>query len=109
GAKTALLYSIVLLPLAAITVVMYGALRSAGDVIIPMIYSVFASVAILLPASWFFVDKLQLGVGGVFIALIIMEAVRATLLTARFSRGKWMHRKTVVDHVVADEIATADA
>lgn len=109
GAKTALLYSIVLLPLAAITVVMYGALRSAGDVIIPMIYSVLASVAILLPASWFFIDKLQLGVGGVFIALIIMEAVRATLLTARFSRGKWMHRKTVVDHVAADEIATADA
>lgn len=109
GAKTALLYSIVLLPLAAITVVVYGALRSAGDVIVPMSYSVFASVAILLPASWLLIDKLQLGIDGVFIALILMEAVRATLLVVRFVRGTWMRRQSIVDHVPTDHASNVHA
>ncbi len=92
GAKSALLYSIVLLPLAAITVVMYGALRSAGDVIMPMVYSIAASVLVLLPLSWFLIKQQGMGVSGVFLALIALEAVRGTLLTVRFVRGQWMQR-----------------
>ena len=41
--------SIVLLPLAAITTILYGALRSAGDVTVPMAYSIATSVVVLAP------------------------------------------------------------
>ena len=41
--------SIVLLPLAAITTILYGALRSAGDVTAPMAYSIATSVVVLAP------------------------------------------------------------
>ena len=86
-AREALLISVFLLPLSAMSAVLFGALRSAGDVLVPMGMSLFASVAVLLPISWLFIEQWGTGVSGIFCALAIAEAVKAGLLLVRL-RGK---------------------
>ena len=80
GARGALAVSIVLLPLSAATTVVYGALRSAGDVWIPTVYSIGTSALVLLPLTWLLVGRLEMGLVGLFWALAGHEAVRAALM-----------------------------
>ena len=47
-----------LLPLSAVTSVVYGALRSTGDVLWPMCFALAASLLVLAPASYLFVGVL---------------------------------------------------
>jgi Na+-driven multidrug efflux pump len=94
-ARGALAVSVVLLPLSAATTVVYGALRSAGDVVVPMAYSIAASVLVLLPLAWLLVSQLGLGLPGLFWALAGHEAVRAALMIGRWLRGSWMDREPV--------------
>lgn len=89
-AREALLISALLLPLSAMSAVLFGALRSAGDVLVPMGMSLFASVAVLLPVSWLFIEQWGMGVSGVFWALAIAEAVKAGLLLVRLLGKRWL-------------------
>lgn len=89
-ARDALLISALLLPLSAMSATLFGALRSAGDVLIPMGMSLFASVAVLLPVSWLFIQQWGMGVSGVFWALVIAEAVKAGLLLVRLLGEGWL-------------------
>ncbi|KAB1660030.1 hypothetical protein F8O01_03605 [Pseudoclavibacter chungangensis] len=88
-ARDGLFVSAILLPLSAVTAVVYGALRSAGDVVVPMVISIATSVLVLLPASWLLVGQWGLGVAGVFWALAVAEAVKAALLLVRLLRSRW--------------------
>lgn len=99
-AQQALLVSVLLLPLSAVTSVVYGALRSAGDVIVPMLYSIGTSVLVLIPLSWLLIAELGLGVAGAFWALAAAEGVRATLLLGRWLRGRWMAIPSVAGRAV---------
>lgn len=92
GAREVLLLSVLLLPLSAVTAVIYGALRSTGDVVIPMVFSVASSVAVLVPLSWVFVGVLDWGLAGAWWALILAEALKASLLLTRWLRGDWASR-----------------
>ena len=105
-ATTGLAISILLLPLSAVTTIVYGALRSAGDVTVPMAYSIGTSVLVLAPASFFFADTLGLGVAGAFWALVIAEAVKSALLLGRWLRGAWQRRPRVIEDELAD-VATS--
>ncbi len=104
-ARTALLISAILLPLSAISTVLFGALRSAGDVWVPMGISLVASLAVLLPLSWLFIQKMSLGVAGVFWALVVAEAVKAALLLIRLLGKTWMTRKPVAEAASFGEMA----
>lgn len=88
-ARTALGVSVILLPLSAVTTTLYGALRSAGDVSIPMAYSVVSSVAVLLPLSWLLIQRTELGLAGAFWALVGAESTKAVLLTVRWLGRGW--------------------
>lgn len=96
-AKQALLISALLLPASAVTAVVYGALRSTGDVVRPMIYSIATSVGVLLPLSWLLIEVAGLGVAGAFWALVVAEVVKAGLLLRRWLRGRWMAIPSVAE------------
>ncbi|MFV0632847.1 MATE family efflux transporter [Demequina sp.] len=109
-AKTALLISVLLLPLSAISGVIFGALRSAGDVVVPMVLSIASTAVVMLPLSWLFVVSLDLGVPGAFWALVAGEAVKATLMTWRWLGGTWERRPSVdEDAEAAEHSRPADA
>ncbi|MBX3142779.1 MAG: hypothetical protein KF813_03400 [Trueperaceae bacterium] len=105
GARQALMISIVLLPASAYVSVVYGALRSAGDVVVPMVYSIAASALVMLPLSWFLMERQGMGVAGMFWALAASEAVKAALLAGRWVRGSWLD--TCRQAASADEPATS--
>lgn len=96
GAREVLLLSIVLLPLSAVTAVAYGALRSTGDVVIPMVYSIASSTVILVPLAWLFVGIFGWGLAGSWWALILTEAVKSLLLLSRWLRGRWASHPSVI-------------
>ena len=96
GAREALAISVVLLPLSAITAVVYGALRSSGDVVVPMIYAVASSVLILVPLSWLLVSRLDLGLAGAFWALAAAEGMKGALLLGRLLRGDGASRSSLL-------------
>ncbi len=96
AAREALAISVLLLPPSAVTGVVYGALRSAGDVVIPMAYSIGTSVAVLIPVSWLLIQVLGLGLAGAFWGLVAAEAVKAALLVGRWWGGRWTARASVI-------------
>ncbi len=96
-AREALLISAVLLPLSAASAILYGALRSAGDVVVPMAMSLIASIAVLLPVSWLFIQQWGMGIAGIFWALVIAEAVKAALLLGRLLGRRWLQHATVTE------------
>lgn len=100
-----LLVSILLLPLSAVTGILYGVLRSAGDVNIPMVYSIATSLLVLAPLSYLFVEVWKLGVAGAFWALAVAEAVKAVLLAMRWIRGRW----TAIAPVVEQQSVTTES
>lgn len=92
-----LLISIVLLPLSAVTAVYYGALRSAGDVVYPMAYSLVSSVVVIIPLAWLLMSVMNLGLPGAFIALTVGEAVKAGLLVWRWRGQAWRRQERFVE------------
>lgn len=109
GARTLLALSVVLLPLSAAATVLYGALRSTGDVVIPAAYSIGSTVLVLLPASWLLVAVAGYGLAGAWWALIAAEAVKAALLLARWLRGSWTRLAGVPDGDPAGQASEVSA
>lgn len=89
SASELLLLSILLLPLSAASTVVFSALRSTGDVLVPMAYAIAATFAVLLPLAWLLVGPAGWGLAGLWWALIAAEAVKAALLLGRWWRGRW--------------------
>ncbi|MDF3128871.1 MATE family efflux transporter [Kiritimatiellaeota bacterium B1221] len=96
-AKPVLLISVLLLPLSGITAVYYGALRSAGDVVFPMVYSLGSSIGVILPLSWILMRVFHWGLPGAFWALAAGEAVKAGLLMYRWKSKAWTRYHHLVE------------
>lgn len=107
AAREALLISVVLLPLSAVSSIVYSALRSAGEVVLPMILSVAVSALVLVPVSFLFINGLGLGLAGAFWGLVVAEAVKAALLLCVWLRGRWAERPSLVASASSDPAALA--
>ncbi|MHB8898714.1 MAG: MATE family efflux transporter [Thermoguttaceae bacterium] len=90
------------MPALAITMILSGALRGAGDTRWPLLFSMIGMLGIRLPlAYWFALDSFRLpfvgipiagwnlGVLGAWYAMAADLGVRAVLIFYRFSRGRW--------------------
>ncbi len=104
AAMTAPLLQIVgsAMPSLAVTMILSGALRGAGDTRWPLVFSMIGMLGIRLPlAYWFALDSVRLPVAGIVVvgwnlgvvgawyAMATDLAVRALLILHRFSRGNW--------------------
>lgn len=98
-ATAMLAVSILVLPLSAASAVLYGALRSTGGVLVPMVFSLAASALVLLPLSWLLVERLGLGLAGLAWALAACEGVKAGLLLWRWLEGRWARIPSVAEAV----------
>lgn len=90
------------MPALALTMILSGALRGAGDTRWPLLFSVIGMLGVRLPlAYWFALESVQLpgtavavtgwglGVVGAWYAMAADLAVRAVLILYRFSHGRW--------------------
>jgi putative MATE family efflux protein len=80
-------------PFIAITNVLAGGLRGAGDTRFPMITSTIGVWLVRLPLGWFLGIPLGLGLHGIYMVYVLDAATRAALVGWRWRQGKWKTQK----------------
>lgn len=80
-------------PLYAASIVAAGALRGAGDTLIPSILNLISMWGIRITAAAFLAPRL--GLHGVWLAMCGELCVRGILFLIRLGRGKWLNRDLV--------------
>lgn len=89
GVRTLLLAGILLEPLGACIMILLGSLRSVGDAVVPVVFSIAVTWLVAVPLAWYLVTKSNLGVTGLWVALIAAEGVKLTGLFIRWKQMKW--------------------
>lgn len=89
GVKQLLLAGIILEPFAAVMMILLGSLRSAGDPVIPVVFSIAITWLAVLPLAWYLMTRTGLGVTGLWIALAAGEIVKCAGLYLRWNRMRW--------------------
>lgn len=72
-----------------------SAMRGAGDTKFVMIISTASMFLFRIFAAYICVYKLNLGIVGVWVAMILDWVIRAFIFTARFINGKWKLKKVI--------------
>ncbi len=90
-AQTARLLRIVALatPSLALTMILHGALRGAGDTRWPLAINLFGLALVRLPAAWLLSHTLGYGVEGAYWAMVTDLGVRSLAASYRFRHGGW--------------------
>ena len=105
AARLLRIVSYAMLPL-AVTMVLAGALRGAGDTRWPLLFTLLSLIAIRVPLAcymaehqwtipfiWLTIPGLGLGVVGAWYAAVIDIVLRCMLMVFRFSHGGWQRVK----------------
>lgn len=77
-------------PLQAIGFVLAGALRGAGDTRFPMISTGLSMWVFRLPLAWLFAIGLDLGLPGVYLAMVFDNVILMAMNVWRYRQGKWL-------------------
>lgn len=75
--------------------VLPNVLRAAGDAKFTMLVSMFSMWTFRIGFSYVLVMGFQMGLLGVWVAMIIDWAVRSAIFTTRFLRGKWKRARVI--------------
>ncbi len=81
-------------PLFAVSIVAQGALRGAGDTLVPSLMNLASMWGVRITASVLLAPRF--GLVGVWTAMCTELCVRGVLFLIRLLRGKWLDRKIVV-------------
>ncbi len=80
-----------------LNMVAYGALRGAGDTRWPMWAVICTSWGIGIPVVYLLAIRLELGILGAWLGMLVMITLQASLLVGRFARGPWRTMSVVDD------------
>jgi Na+-driven multidrug efflux pump len=80
--------ALAMVPLAA-TIVFTAALRGAGDVRVPVLFTLVGFFVIRLPLAYWLTGPMNLGLMGAWIAMAIDVFARGAFLVWRFAGGRW--------------------
>ena len=86
-------------PFLAYVMVLAGALRGAGDTKFVMLVTLIGTWVSRVVVAWFLSIFLGLGLRGVWIAMVVDNLIRATMMVARYRAGKW---KTIKVRSIAE-------
>ena len=75
-------------PLFAASIVAAGALRGAGDTLVPGVLNLVSIWGVRIPVAW--ILSKSVGLPGVWIAMAVELSVRGILFLIRLKRGKWL-------------------
>lgn len=73
--------------------VLAGALRGAGDTVWTMIATFIGVMVVRVSFAILFVNVLQWGIGGAWLAVLIDQFIRWVIIYLRFRSGKWQNIK----------------
>lgn len=83
----------VAMPPLALTMILNGALRGAGDTRWPLVFSLVGYLGIRIPGAYLLAQGLGLGVAGAWYAMVADLSVRCLLVIYRFWHGGWQRVK----------------
>jgi putative MATE family efflux protein len=89
GAKL-LLVGLLLEPLRSLSTMTGYALKATGDAVFPAAWSIVATWAVAIPFAYYFGLKLEYGIVGLWLGLVIDEGVRGGINYYRWLSNKWM-------------------
>lgn len=76
----------------AIGIILVQALNGAGDTDTPTVINFVCFWLIQIPLAWWLAQPLEMGPGGVFLAVMIAESLLAVAALFAFRSGRWRHR-----------------
>ncbi len=79
-------------PFLAVSVILLRALGGAGETVMPMLITGLTLFGLAVPLSFIFPRILDIGVQGVWLAIVVSNLASALLGTIIFVRGKWKHK-----------------
>jgi putative MATE family efflux protein len=77
------------MPPLALTMILNGALRGAGDTVWPFLFSVVGYLGVRIPLAYLLAQHWNLGVAGAWYAMLADLTVRCLLVSVRFLQGGW--------------------
>jgi putative MATE family efflux protein len=77
------------MPPLALTMILSGALRGAGDTVWPLMFSWIGYLGVRIPGGYLLAHTFGLGVEGAWYAMAADLTLRGALVTARFFHGGW--------------------
>ena len=80
-------------PFNALSIVISGALRGAGDTKVPFLYALISMWGVRIVFAYLFGTVLGFGVAGFWWAMVADLGVRSLLLALRFRQGEWINAK----------------
>lgn len=80
-------------PLFAAAIVTMGALRGAGDTLVPTLLNIATMWGVRITLALALVPGL--GLAGVWVAMLVELCVRGAVFLVRLRRGKWLERETL--------------
>lgn len=80
-----------------------SALRGAGDTMYPLYASLFGIWGFRVVIAHVFVNILHWGLVGAWVALVLDQYARATIVYLRFRTGQWKHAKSRIGDRESDE------
>ena len=80
-------------PFNALSIVISGALRGAGDTKVPFLYALISMWGVRIVFAYLFGTVLGFGVAGFWWAMVADLGVRSLLLALRFRQGGWINAK----------------
>ncbi|MGE5676512.1 MAG: MATE family efflux transporter [Pseudomonadota bacterium] len=80
-------------PVAAVTLVITPALQGAGDTRLPMMYTLFGIWVFRVLGCYLFVHKLGFGITAVIMSIFVDLLLRSVLLLLRFKKREWQDLK----------------
>jgi Na+-driven multidrug efflux pump len=89
------IHNIAALVLFPISMVLPNALRAAGDAKFTMFVSILAMIIFRMGAAYFFALYLNMGVIGVWIAMVFDWSFRFILFAARYLSNRWTQFRLV--------------
>ncbi|WP_018410118.1 MATE family efflux transporter [Methyloversatilis thermotolerans] len=84
-ARTLLWLTIFLQPLSGLNTVLFHSLRVLGDVHAPVLFSQAVMWCVAVPLAWLFCVKMELGVAGLWYAMLVEEAAKTAYMVWRWS------------------------
>ncbi|MBM7539861.1 MATE family efflux transporter [Amphibacillus cookii] len=92
---TILVITLILEPGRTSNLVIISALRASGDARFPVVIGMLIMWGVCLPLAYFFGITLNLGLPGIWLAMLTDEWVRATLMWSRWRSKRWMDKALV--------------
>ncbi|SFC38882.1 putative efflux protein, MATE family [Alkalibacterium subtropicum] len=93
--STIMIIELFLQPARTSNLVIISALRAAGDAKFPVLIGVTVMWGVLVPLAYLFGIVLGFGLPGIWMAMLIDEWIRGSLMYFRWKKKRWMNKRLV--------------